>query len=125
DLGPQQPPRIEHNPNCLAAFDFKDARNELVPARCGRPADVARIVALAVFAKAFEFPSLAALAATALLHLHLPAPYQIESLLAGFLQIRKHAHRLRDFGAGPPFREAEFGLIAEKQSPQADVAPLP
>jgi len=60
-------------------------RGELVAPRGRRPATVAQVVTLLIFAQTLEFAALAPLAVPALFHFNLPAAYQIECMLASLL----------------------------------------
>src|SRR5580693_10482187 len=53
DFGAEQTAGVEHDPYHLAAFDFEDARGELVAAGGGGPTEIAHVVALAVVAESF------------------------------------------------------------------------
>ncbi len=58
----QQPACVENDPHGLAALGLVAARDQLAAARCRRPADVAQVVALEIFAEALEVAAQAALA---------------------------------------------------------------
>ena len=73
NLRAKKPSGVEDDPDGLAAFDFKEAGDELVAARRGGPANVAHFVAGTIIAKALEFAALTALAPAALFHFHLAA----------------------------------------------------
>src|SRR5207248_10815941 len=105
---------IEHNPSSLAPLHFNNARGELVAPRRRRPANIANVVALLIFAQTLELPALAALAAPALFHFNLPAADQIQCVLASLLQIGKHTHRLRSLGHRPSLREPQPALVAQE-----------
>src|SRR6266568_1259322 len=123
-LSAQKTSGIEHNPNGLTTLHLENARCELMPACCRRPADVANIVALLVIAQAFEFAAVAALAATPPLHFNLAAADQIKSVLASLLKVGKDTHGLRNFRDGPSLREPQPALVTQIQAPQPVISAL-
>src|SRR5579862_3919695 len=93
-----QPSAVENDPDRLAAFGLVLAGDQVSSPRGCRPADVAQVIALAVFAQALEVPPQSALARLPQLEVDLPAARQKDLLLFGGPQGRVDANRLCESG---------------------------
>ena len=82
---------IEHDPYGLAALGLILPGDQGAAARGGGPADVAQVVAFAVFAEALEVAAQAALASLAQLEIDLAAAREKDLLLLGGAQHRVDA----------------------------------
>src|SRR5205814_9944025 len=91
---------VEHDPHRLAAFGLVLPGDEVAAARRGGPADVAQVIAFAVFAQAFEVAAQAALARQAELESDLAAAGKEDLLLLSGAQRRLDAHGSDEPGLG-------------------------
>src|SRR6476619_981474 len=80
DARPHQPARVHERPHGLAALDFVQPRDELCATGAGRPAEITKLVALAIVTQALERTAGTASAGGAPLELDLPAANEIERL---------------------------------------------
>src|ERR1700722_1484321 len=73
NFGPHQPSCVEDDPDSLAFFQLVESCNELAATRGGTPANVGEVVAILIFAQAFEGTPSAANPAEAFFQRDLPA----------------------------------------------------
>src|SRR6202171_2748603 len=93
DLRPKEAAGIEYQPDVLAAFHLKDARDEMPPAGSRCPGNVAKLIALAIFSQTIKLASDAPLAPPPLFQLHLAAANKIERLAPGLFEIGRASCR--------------------------------
>jgi hypothetical protein len=119
-----QSPTVKHDPNRLAAFGLVLAGDQAsAPRGCG-PADIAQIVAFAVFAQAFEVTAQAALPRQAKLQIDLPAAGQKHLLLLGGAQGGIHTNGLSQRGLGTAIRQSERRPVSHIKRPGFAVSAL-
>ena len=115
DDGAHEAAGVEDDPDGLAALCLKLAGDEVAAAGGGGPADVAEVVAGAVFAEGFELTAETAVAHLAELKVDLAAACEIDLLVFGGVEFRVDADGLGEWGFGPAAQEAEGGLVAEEE----------
>src|SRR2546421_567303 len=93
------------------------------PRRAG-PADVARLVALAILTQAFKLPPHPRLALEPLLELDLAAANQVEGVTPRLLQVRVHADCLGEVGRVPALGQLEGALVAKGRPSDSNVPAL-
>ena len=121
---PHQPPAIEHDPYRLAALGLVLAGDRAAAPRGGRPADIAQVIALAVFAQAFEVAAQATLLGAAQLQVDLPAAGQKDLLLLAGAQGRIDPHGLCERRSGPALSQAKPRPVANVEPARLPVATL-
>src|SRR5262249_17876304 len=93
-------------------------------AGCSAPADIAPLVAFAIFTQAFEFAAAPALLDMALFHGDLAATDQVDSVLFGFFQIRVNANNLSQRNHGPALSDTQGALGTPLSITEVSVAAL-
>ena len=113
DASSHQAAGVDHDPDRLASLHLINAGDQLAPPRRRGPADVAILVAFAVFAQALEFAANAPHAGMAFFQLNLAAADQIHRLALGFIQIWVNLDLLLQRHPGPALGNPQRTLIAK------------
>ena len=122
DFGAREAACIDDHPYRLAALHLINARDEMIAARAGGPADIALLVAGTIFAQTLKVAALTPLAPPPLFHFHLTAADQIENEVARLREVGEHADSLGQIGNRPALGQTEHGTIAHKEAARRIVA---
>src|ERR1017187_2279719 len=122
--GAHQPTAIQHNPNRLAALCLVLTGNRAAPARRGRPANVAQIVALTVLAQTLKIAAQPALSRLAQLEIDLAAAGEKDLLLLAGAQGGVNPHRLYEGRLGPALGEPQRRAVADVKPARLPIAAL-
>src|SRR6185369_8497011 len=90
----------------------------------GRPAEITKLVALAIVTQALEGAARASPACGAPLELDLPAANEINRLPSRFVQVRIRDDRLRERRASPALGQTQRTLISEVDVADRRLSPL-
>jgi len=124
DAGAHEAAAVDDDPDGLAALGLILAGDEGAAAGGGGPADVAEVVAFAVFAEGFEVAAETALTGLAELEVDLAAPGEEDLLFLAGAQGGVDADGLGEGREGPALGEAEGGSIAYVEASGFGVAAL-
>src|SRR5947209_8446724 len=113
ELGPQEPAGVEDNPYGLALLEFVETRHKFAATSGRRPANVAEVIAILIFAEAFEGTSGAADPAEALLERKLPATNEVQGVALGFEEIGIDRELLLEICHRPALGNSEASFVPE------------
>src|SRR5712692_9363861 len=108
---PQEPSRIQDQPNHLAPLDLINFAHQAAAPRRSRPTDVPPGIARAIIAQTLEVSPLAPLLLQPFFQLDLAGAHQIDGLTPRFFEIRIDTDDLREIGLRPALRNSKYTLI--------------
>jgi hypothetical protein len=104
---------VEYDPYGLTFFEFVEARDQFSATGCGGPADVAKVVAILIFAEAFESAARSANSAEAFFECSLATSNQVNSMAFGFEKVRIDGNSLPQVRRRPALRDAKWPLVSK------------
>src|SRR5208282_1180119 len=108
----------------LAAFNLINTCDQLSSPRGCRPANIAILVPLLVFAQAFKLATDPPPPGVPFFHGSLPAPQQVNGVPFCLFQIGINSHRLSHGSANPSFRDVQDTLITHVAVAEVRVSSL-